>query len=290
VDPVRQRGEEVAQAVKEAGFDAVVVQTGRQALQRLGESGDIDVMLIDYQVFDPLLNDLLAQLRADVNVGQIPIIVTIPPTPDGVRQPELVLRLQRLASNYRLVSTMPATLDPEVLKKELTVRVEQAMGKPLTEAERKAMTGEALVWLKRLATGETPGYSVRAAEDVILKALRSDELGGLAVEAAGRLPGRRAQRELADMVLDDAIRPEIRLLAAQELNRNIQQNGPVLPKEGVVALNELAQKAADQRLRTAVAQVMGSMRPGATRTGLRLQQYQPAPAGEAPPPKEEKEK
>src|SRR5262249_19580968 len=202
VDPNKQRGEEVGNALKGAGFNSVAVQTGKEAIHRLQESGDIDLILLDYQVFDPQINDLLTQLRADVDWGAIPLIITVPPTPAGFRPPEAIVRLERLAKTYRNVWVMNATLDPDILKRELPQRIIEATGQPLTDAERKNMTGEAMVWLKRLATGEVPGYDVRPAEATILRGMRVDEFGTLAMEAAARIPTRTAQRELAQVVLD----------------------------------------------------------------------------------------
>src|SRR5262249_37403519 len=94
VDPNRQRGEEGGNGLKD-GFDAVVVRTGKEAIQRLQESGDIDLILLDYQVFDPQINDLLTQLRADVDWGAIPLIIPVPPNPAGFRPPEAIVRLER---------------------------------------------------------------------------------------------------------------------------------------------------------------------------------------------------
>jgi CheY-like chemotaxis protein len=74
----QQTSQTVSAAVQQAGYEAVVVRTGREALRRLNEAGDIDVILVDAGLPDPGLSSLLAQLRADVNVGLVPLLVTVP--------------------------------------------------------------------------------------------------------------------------------------------------------------------------------------------------------------------
>src|SRR5262249_23299797 len=69
-------GNAIASAVKKAGYEPVVVRTGRELLRRVLEASDIDLMLIDADTPDPQLPYLLGQLRADANVGFLPIVIT----------------------------------------------------------------------------------------------------------------------------------------------------------------------------------------------------------------------
>jgi CheY-like chemotaxis protein len=66
----------IADSVKEAGFEAVIANTGREVLQRLNKASDIDVLLLDEALPDPGLSSLLSQLRADRNAGTLPILLT----------------------------------------------------------------------------------------------------------------------------------------------------------------------------------------------------------------------
>jgi len=285
------RGLEVAKAVKEAGYEPVVVQTGRQVLDRLRQAADIDAVLVDYQVPNPALRELVAFLRADVDTAQIPLLITIPPLPVGQRPPDAVIPLERMIQPYRNISLITTTIDPEVLKPLLTERIATALGTPWTPEERKAASAEAMVWLRRLAVGEVPGYSVKPAESAILKALRNEELAVLAVEAAGRLSGRQAQRELAGLVLDDSVRAEVRTAAANELARSIQANRAVLFGNQAKGLENLFATTEDRLLKANVGLVLGALRPDGYRTGDRLKAFVPEPPGEKPEPAmKEKEK
>src|SRR5262249_46912217 len=185
---------------------------------------------------------------------------------------------------YRNVTIVSASNDPDILKPMLDSRIAAAMGKPLSEEERKATMAEAMVWLKRIAVGEAPGYSAKGAESAILKAMRSEELGALAVEAAGRLPGRTAQRELATIVLHEAVRAEVRASAAIELARQINVNRLVLAKSQIVGLETIFAKTEDARLKANVALVLGALRPDLYKTGDRLKAFVPLAPGEKPEP------
>jgi hypothetical protein len=171
-----------------------------------------------------------------------------------------------------------------VLKPMLTQRIAAAMGKPLSEEERKNTMNEAMVWLKQLAAGEVPGYRATGAESAIVKVMRNEELNALAVQAAGRLPGRAPQRELATLVLDEAVRAEVRASAALELARNIQINGTALSRVQINGLEGLFAKTPDARLRGNIALVIGALRPDGNKTGDRLKAFIPAVPGGAEKP------
>src|SRR5262249_46729471 len=70
--------QEVSQSVEKAGFEAIRVRTGREALKRLDQAADIDILLFEAGLPDPGPASLLGQLRADVNVGLMPLILAAP--------------------------------------------------------------------------------------------------------------------------------------------------------------------------------------------------------------------
>jgi CheY-like chemotaxis protein len=66
---------DVSAAVNRAGYEPVVVHTGRDMLRRLHEGSDIDLVLLDSALPDPGLASLLAQIRGDVYAGRLPIVL-----------------------------------------------------------------------------------------------------------------------------------------------------------------------------------------------------------------------
>jgi hypothetical protein len=304
----------LAKIVQMAGYETEVRTTGAEVLQRLNEAADVDALLvtvdagqkllpanppfpgrqapvpqvigpansIQHSLPEPGLPSFLAQLRSDINFGLLPTIILVAHDQAGTIPAEFEADLRRLTENYRNVWVAPAKTDMEGLKQMLQERIIQAMVKPLSEAERKANAATATLWLKRLAVGEVPGYDVRPAEKAILNALHSPEIAPLAIEAAGKLPGANAQRELAKVVLDDTPAPPLRAAAALELAHHIQKNSLVLTQE-IKAIEELYGTVEDPKLKGNLALVLGSFHPARQLTGLRLKDYKPpvpAPAKE----------
>jgi hypothetical protein len=275
------RAFELAHVIQAVGFDPIVRSTGRDILRRLREAADVDVVVVDAGIPDSPLPYLLAQLRGDVNFGLLPVIIVAPTDHPGIVPEELERGLNRFVQGYRNVSVVPRTMDQAFWKQMLAARLSEAEGSPLTKEDRLANAKLAMQWLRRLAVGEVPGYDVRPAEGAILKALKSRDLEGEAIQAAGRLPGRRAQVALAEAVLNSPT-PALQTAAAAELARHIRAHDLALPIEQIRGIESLFQSSTDAKLRESLALLLGSFRPNAQITGTRLQRYDPTAV---PPPK-----
>jgi CheY-like chemotaxis protein len=275
------------QALQQSGFQPAVAHTGREVLQRLNAAADIDLLILDADLPDPGLASLLGQVRSDINSGLLPIVVLVGPDREE--------HLRLMTDHYRNVHLAPPglALDVEAQKKILPTLITEAIGAPLGEATLKAYGERALYWLAAMARGEAAGYDIRPAADAVLEALRSGRLGKegqlSAIQVAGHLPGARPQRELAEVVIDPNRDAAVRIAAAEELVRHIEQHTPALGANEVKALQGVyASSSTEPTLRAHVALVMGSLRPSPRFTGERLEQFQPPPPAAAPAPKEEK--
>jgi CheY-like chemotaxis protein len=273
----------ISKALQEAGFEPVALQSGREVLRRLNAAADVEAVVVDSALPDPGLAQLLGDLRADIHFGLLPVLVLTPP--------EREVTLRPIADRYRNVHLVPPgfSLDVKNLKEILPALINDAQGPPLSEAELKENAERGLAWLARLARGEVPGYDVSPAADAVIQAVRAGKLSpealtnGLVV--IGRLPGARPQAELANVVLEPNRPMALRVAAAQELVRHLQQHGTALPAGAVEALRALfAAPDTDANLRANVALVMGGMRPDARVTGDRLKDFRPAPPAAAPAP------
>ncbi len=224
---------------------------------------------------------LMTNLRADVDQGQVPVLVFAAKDKlDG---------LMKFAERYRNVKVYPEillTVVPE-LKNAVEAQIKEASGMKLTAAERKEFARVALDVFWRMARGEIQGYDLRPAQESIVEALRNSDMTLEALEILGRLPGQEPQIRLASVVLNEA-QGKQRTPAAIELNRHIQKYGLMLDKAQSTALKVAFKSAQDDpALRTQLALVIGSMPPSAQATGVRLFEFRPDPP--APPP-EKKEK
>jgi CheY-like chemotaxis protein len=286
----KNRAAAEAEAVRQAGYEVEVAATGRELLRRLADAGDIDALLIDNNLPDPGLPHLLAQLRADANIGLLPVFITVFPDQDGRVPPATERTLQRLTEGYRNIWIVPLTLTKNAVQNMLAEGITAATGQPLSDPERKEQSQLAMTWLKRMATGEARGYDIRPAAAAILKAIGSPDLAALAIEAASRLPGANPQHALAAVVLSND-NAELRRAAAVQLVRHVQQFGVSLTPMETQALEKLYASGEDAKLKGSLALVLGSLRPDARVTAQRLQAYTPVYAPpEAPPEKTPAEK
>jgi hypothetical protein len=298
----------VARVVDQAGYEPIKLRTGRDVLRRLNQAADVDLLLLDGALPDPGLASLLGQVRSDRNNGQVPILLTITPPrpaqvpPKGRLQlykpappplgPDAEYRLRRFAERYPDVAVLPlaAALDAQGLQKAIQARVADPGRPALAEAELRAYAEQAVRHLADLAQGNPPGYDVRPAAGAILDALRFGKLSPegqvAAATAASRVPGERSQTDLAVVIVDGARPAGVRVAAALELVRHIQRYGPLLRAAQIEPLRDLAaQPGLDAALKAALDVVMGSLRPGARRTGELLRDYRPRPPAVIPPPK-----
>jgi CheY-like chemotaxis protein len=275
-------------AVTAAGFDPVKATTGREVLERLGQAADIDLILIDQALPYPGLSNLLGQLRSDVNIGLLPVVLTAPS-----RDREEALR--RYVAPWPNVTVVRDDVlgEPQALKAILGRRIVNPDQPALTPAERKDYAERSIVLLDRLARNDPPGFDVKPAAGTILEALRAPsrlrpEGQIAAADAVSRLGGREAQEVLADVVLDGKRPAAVRVAAAAGLVRHIQAFRPALSRTHVASLATLNDlPGTDAPLKAQLALVLGSLQPNARLTGERLLQYQPpVPAPPTPPKKD----
>jgi CheY-like chemotaxis protein len=270
----QRKGEKIGDVVKEAGYEPVLVRTRRDALTRLKGGADIDLILIDH-AFPRMESELpfvLAELRADKDIGLLPILITAPA--------EREAKLSRFTQRYHNVWVVPEnlTLAKNRLKATIEQRIKDSQGRPLSKKERENFAETARFRLGQIINGEYKGYEFQLAADAVYKALRSNQSDVVrdAITMIGRFPGVDAQRALADIVLDRT-RDKLRTPAAVQLTRHIQQNGLLLSNLQVKRIQELYDSTTDANLKARVALVIGSMRPSTTTTGKRLKDYQPNP-------------
>jgi CheY-like chemotaxis protein len=93
-DPVRADG--FAAMLQRMGYNVEVIRTGRQLVKRVQEKADADLLIVDHHVVDPMLVDLLPQIKADRRARTLPLMVVA--SPDGVMPVNLFTALARLAA------------------------------------------------------------------------------------------------------------------------------------------------------------------------------------------------
>jgi hypothetical protein len=301
-----QRGQELERTLQAAGFETVLLRTGREVMRRLRVAGDIDLVVLDSEIPFPPLPDMLANLHYDVHLSSLPVRVVYAPrdpatfaatgmertlgrtTPQtvAVRRDELYQedraagRLRRLTENMRHVVLLTAPVTPELIKASY-VRDTGPAEAPLTPAQRKQNAARAIELFRVLASTQ-PGVDLQPASRAIRMAMNEPELAKTAIEVVGRLPGRDAQIDLATVVLDPNRPADLRALAADQLIAHFQRFNMVLPANQIAALLKLNTTVTDPGLRAQVSRVVGTLSDSSATSGQRMRRYVPPVPGTSP--------
>lgn len=97
----------VSNATEKAGYQAIAVGNGRDAMRKLRAHADVDVILLDSSLPDPGLAFLLAQMRSDIDVGQVPILLAAIPETRSAR--DLANASQKIQAKLDLISVEAQT-------------------------------------------------------------------------------------------------------------------------------------------------------------------------------------
>jgi DNA-binding response OmpR family regulator len=268
-----EEGQKLAGLLGQAGFDAEAFTLGRQLYQAAGADGGVTLLAIHANLPDPGLAQLLTQLAANPNTSGLPILLFTDAATERAAR-ETAGRFPRV----RVVGPVPLTLD--LLNVELAALLREADAQPLSDAERKAQGPLAIELLRRIARGEFPGLDARGAEGALIHALASDELAGGAADVLARLPGKRVQSALAEVVLRDVRAAGVRSAVAAGLRLHLARFGILLGQDQLDALARLAASATDPALKEQADRLAAMLQPGALSEGARLLKF---PLVSAPP-------
>jgi hypothetical protein len=84
---------QMERSLKAAGFDAVLSDTGREALKRLNAAADICAVLLDSKLPDPGLPYFIGQVEAGTNTKKLPVLILA--VPDTAETRDLLERYQK---------------------------------------------------------------------------------------------------------------------------------------------------------------------------------------------------
>ncbi|MCS6977125.1 MAG: hypothetical protein NZM31_08990 [Gemmatales bacterium] len=259
-----------ADLVRQLGFEPSIALNGRQAVKLAAELGDLEIAFLDPKLSEVGgVNAVVAQLRGNADTAGIPIVL--------VGEPDQERAMKSLASRYPRVSVIsPPPVTLEMLKLNLDPVLKDRESVPLSAAERKAYAESALEWLRRMASGEKPGYDVRPAEPALLRALGDDDLAAGASAVLALRGGKANQQALADLVLSGSRSEEVRAEAARHLRASMQRHGIFLKPEQLSALVKLPETVQNPALKAEAIRIANSLQPDPSADGSRLKAVPPA--------------
>ncbi|WP_422927916.1 hypothetical protein [Singulisphaera sp. PoT] len=273
VDGNSTRGNLLGSHAKALGYEPVLARTGDAGFRAAVESADVELILIDCHLIDGSwrVRDTLSNLKADARTASIPTYVVGPRT--------VGIAISSMLANFPDVKFLVTPGNPDLLKQQIGDRPPA-----LTDAERETYARDASVLLAHLASrpGNPFESDLAAVEPALSVALNTPPTSLAASWALGDVPDAKAQRGLADALLDPSKPMSLRLSIGSQLAKSLQRFGPLVAADQEEKLVAALDREADPVLRNVLASVVGALRPKAGLNGIRLRQYE-APTTSAAP-------
>ena len=274
IDADQGRASRTAAYLKDAGFEGMMASTGRDGFEKAANSAGVDVIVVHANCIRWELTQTLSNIRADARTAAIPVVVY---GADSTRAD--VDRLVARNSPATFVAESASSNDFNHQFKPFADGLKSPM---LSAGERNQQKVSAAYWLATLVTGRgSKVFDVSQAEKELALVIESPDAGPNAIVALGGLPRGAAQRRLSEVALNTQLDAGLREAAASQLGYHIQRFGLLLTKDGVAAVHSGWVAAEQPSVKSALAGVIGTLRPNATLVGERLQQF-PTPAARTP--------
>jgi HEAT repeat protein len=274
IDADRERAGTTAAFLVDAGYEGIVAVTGREGFEKAASTAGIDVIVVHVNCLRWDLTQTLANIRADARTAAIPIVVY---GPAATR--DQVARLVARSGPATYISES-ATSDDFIHQYRPFA---QGLKTPaLSAQERNQQMIAASFWLATLASARgAKVFDITSAEKELSLVAESHDAGPNAIIALGGLGTRPAQQRLAAVALNAQLDASLREAAAAQLGYHIQRFGLLLTKDEVTQVHTAWVEAQIPAIKSALAGVIGTLRPNASLVGERLQQF-PAPIGRTP--------
>ena len=274
IDADRERASTTSAFLVDAGYEGIVAVTGREGFEKAASTAGVEVIVVQVNCLRWDLTQTLANIRADSRTAAIPIVVY---GPEATR--DQVARLVARSSPATYVSESASAAD---FIHQYRPFVQGLKSPAMSAQERNQQMMAASYWLATLASARSARiFDVTQAEKELSLVAESPDAGQNAIVALGGIASGSAQRRLSAVALNPQLDAGLREAAASQLGYHIQRFGLLLTKDEVAAVHTGWVEAQTPSIKSALAGVIGTLRPNATLVGERLQQF-PTPAGRMP--------
>lgn len=207
VDTSPARGRDVAGILSGLGYQSDAVTDARSVVRLVSADADYELVLMYRTFLDPVLGQLLAQLRADPRTARLPVAVYC--EPDDVEPTRSKLRQDSFAA---------AVYQPrmsETLATQLAELQQASAGSLVPAAERAAQAQWALTTIGKLLQSGNRVFTTRSMEPALVAAAWNPAVSKAATTALGLLGSAAAQRTLVEVASSEALPLDVRQTAAK---------------------------------------------------------------------------
>ncbi len=275
VDADTERAGEIAGVVDQLGYDTVIARTGRAGFQQAANRGDIELIVLQANTIQWDLSQTIANIRADARTASIPIAVYGNETNQA--------KIERLATRERLVRFVTETASSDDFGYQLKPLLSRVKTPALDPSQRVQRAENATYLLARIADSSLREvFDLTVAQNALVLASTNPQLSANALFTLSKIPTREAQTLLYDLAFTETLDPAIREIAASHLAFHIQNYSLLLSSEQVLGMKTGWQNTTNPGLRTAMATILGSLKPDSKLVGQVLRSY-PRVVTPAPP-------
>jgi HEAT repeat protein len=269
IDTNREQGNEMAGLLNQIGFETATAATGRQGFELTVGRSNVVLVAVQANVIRWPLSQTVSNLRADARSAQIPLLIY---GPESVRADIRGLLAHYPPVEYLVESATPQNVEVQVggfLKRALALAAP-----PVNRAERIV---DATSWLASIANGNrTKVFNLDGVESALMLISTDRSVYANALAALAAIPTRTVQQHFEQLAVSERLDPAIREAAARYLAAHIQHHGLLLTAAQVAELESAWRSAQSPEMGTALAAVVGSLKPNAKRVSSRFQRV-PAP-------------
>jgi hypothetical protein len=276
VDVNVQRGISMSGMLGEMGYTPLSERTGMKGFQAATSRSDVDLIFLEVNTLRWGLSQTIANLRADTRTSHIPIVIY------GSEQ--MRPRVESLLSRHSLMTYMLEATQADNIRRRIGPFLKTVTGPKLTAQQRATQMGAATFWFGRIADGRrTNIYDIRPAEAALFQvAVDEEDLAEDAIIALAAISTKSAQDDLKDITVNASLDEIRRNAAATALRGHIYRFGDMLSKNEKAELTSSWKAAKQPALATALAAVLGSLKPGQRpggqkEVGDRLRRFPPPP-------------
>ena len=266
IDGNPNRGSQLVGLLMPLGYDPQYAHTGEAGFRVASDLANVELIVINPSYLGGAwtLQDTLANLRGDARTASLPIFLVGPIN--------LESRIGGKAANFSGIHYLVLPTETALLKRQVDRGLAKHGTSPLSDAERAdyALRASQLLTKINATKGSPFAADLATIEPHLVLALNQEATAEAAALALADLPGQDAQRGLAGVLLDMAKPTGIRLKAAESLARNLRRHGPLLSADQEVKLSRMLDEETDPALSSALATVIGALKPKPAAIGRRL--------------------
>lgn len=276
VDVDSNRSSQQAALLSAEGFVPILASTGRDAFVTASERGDITLIALHINTIRWPLSQTVANLRADSRTAAIPIVIYGDESMQG--------RIRGLLTRDPLTEFVAESRTQAYLRANIGPFLDAIQSRSISVEERNVLQEAAAYWLAHIATAHrTDLFPLVPAQDTLFAAISNDRVARNALTALSAIASNETQQALCDLAVNSGQTSDLRERAAVLLAFHIQRYGLVLNDTRLQNLMTALANSSDPGLSTALASVLGSLKPNRELVTERLQRF-PLPNAPYEPP------